>query len=148
MQAEEQCASLGAEVAGREAELIALRKAVSEKDAQLAALGSVAARVCDALGVPSPSQGGLAERVAGVVPMVAQLETSAFRSGVTTAFAVGRSHFDDSFDLNTLQHGFAPDYTTEEMVELVAESEAPAAVFTANFAPTNLPPRHLPPPGQ
>ena len=44
-----------------------------------------------------------------------QLEEDAFHVGITQAFAVARSHYVESIDLETMSLRFAPGYEASEM---------------------------------
>ena len=49
---------------------------------------------------------------------VRQLEREALRSRITQAFAIARSHYADSIDLETMSLGFAPGYEASELDEI------------------------------
>ena len=49
---------------------------------------------------------------------VHQLERDALRAGVTQAFAIARSHYKHSIDLETMSLGFAPSYEASELDEI------------------------------
>ena len=51
---------------------------------------------------------------------VCQLEKEALRSGITQAFAIARSHYDDNIDLEAMSLGFAPSYKPSELDEIEA----------------------------
>jgi len=51
---------------------------------------------------------------------VHQLEKEALHSGITQAFVVARSHYDDNIDLEAMSLGFAPGYEPSELDEIEA----------------------------
>ena len=51
---------------------------------------------------------------------VRQLEKEALRLGITQAFAIARSHYDDNINLEAMSHGFAPSYEPSELDEIEA----------------------------
>ena len=54
-------------------------------------------------------------RVADITARVCQLEKEALRSGITQAFAVARSHYDDNIDFEAMSLGFTPGYEPSEL---------------------------------
>ena len=46
---------------------------------------------------------------------VGQLEEDAFHAGITQAFAVAHSHYDQEINLKVMSHGFAPVYDDDEL---------------------------------
>ena len=64
---------------------------------------------------------GTSSLVARVVTArVHQLEKEALHSGITQAFAIVRSHYDESIDLEAMSLGFTPGYEASEMDEIEA----------------------------
>ena len=61
-----------------------------------------------------------------IMAQVRQLEREALRFGITQAFAVARSHYAESIDLETMSLGFAPGYEAFELDE-IEKVVAPAA---------------------
>ena len=53
-----------------------------------------------------------------ITARVRQLERDVLRSRVTQAFAIARSHYADSTDLETMSLGFAPCYEASELDEI------------------------------
>ena len=53
-----------------------------------------------------------------ITAWVRQLEREALRFGITQAFAIARSHYVESIDLETMSLGFAPDYEASELDEI------------------------------
>ena len=49
-----------------------------------------------------------------------QLEKEALHSGITQAFDISRSHYDESIDLEAMCLGFAPSYEASELDEIEA----------------------------
>ena len=52
--------------------------------------------------------------------MVRQLKREALRSGITQAFSIAYSHYDESIDLETMSLGFTPIYEASELDEIEA----------------------------
>ena len=72
--------------------------------------------VTDALEVARPEgSSSLAARATGVMAWVGQLEEDAFHVGITQAFAVAHSHYDQEINLKVMSHGFAPVYDDNEL---------------------------------
>lgn len=53
-----------------------------------------------------------------ITAQVRQLEEDAFHAGITQAFAVARSHYAESIDLETMSLGFVPGYEASKMDEI------------------------------
>ena len=51
---------------------------------------------------------------------VRQLEKEALCSGITQAFAIARSHYDESIDLEAMSLGYVPGYEASELDEIQA----------------------------
>ena len=49
-----------------------------------------------------------------------QLEKEALCSGITQAFTIAHSHYDESIDLEAMSLGFAPGYKASELDEIEA----------------------------
>ena len=47
-----------------------------------------------------------------------QLEENAFHTGITQAFTVARSHYDQEINLEAMSLGFAPGYENSELDEI------------------------------
>ena len=62
----------------------------------------------------------LVARVIDIMAWVHQLEKEALRLGITQAFAIARSHYDESIDLEAMSLGFAPSYEASELDEIEA----------------------------
>ena len=60
----------------------------------------------------------LAARAVDITAWVRQLEREALHSRITEAFAISRSHYADSIDLETMSLGFAPGYEASELDEI------------------------------
>jgi len=55
-----------------------------------------------------------------ITAWVRQLEKETLRSGITQAFTITRSHYDDNIDLEAMSLGFAPGYEPSELDEIEA----------------------------
>ena len=55
---------------------------------------------------------------AGFTVRVGQLEEDAFHAGITQAFTVARSHYDQEINLEVMSLGFMPSYETFELDEI------------------------------
>ena len=55
-----------------------------------------------------------------IMARVHQLEKEALRSGITQAFTVARSHYDDNIDFEAMSLGFAPGYEPSELDDIEA----------------------------
>ena len=60
----------------------------------------------------------LAAHAVDIIVRVHQLERDALRTGVTQAFAIPRSHYTDSIDLEMMCLGFTPGYEASELDEI------------------------------
>ena len=75
--------------------------------------------VFDDLGVARPEEtGSLAARAVDITAWVRQLEENAFHTGITQAFVVARSHYDQEVNLEVMSLGFAPYYEPSELDEI------------------------------
>ena len=75
--------------------------------------------VFDDLGVAWPKEtSSLAARAAGITARVGQLEEDAFHAGITQAYNVARSHYDQEINLEVMSLGFAPGYENSELDEI------------------------------
>jgi len=89
----------------------------SEHDLLCAAVGVV----FDNLGVARlEGTSSLAASAVDIMERVRQLEEDAFHVGITQAFAVARSHYAESIDLETMSLGFAPGYEASKLDEIEA----------------------------
>ena len=61
-----------------------------------------------------------------IMTWVRLLEREAFRSGITRPFAIARSHYAESIDLETMSLGFALGYEASELDE-IEKAVAPVA---------------------
>ena len=73
----------------------------------------------------------LVARVIDIMAWVHQLEKEALRLGITQAFAIARSHYNESIDLEEMSLGYAPDYEASELDEIEA-AVAPLAETLAS----------------
>ena len=53
-----------------------------------------------------------------ITAWVRQLERNTLRAGVHQSFAIARSHYGDSIDLETMSLGFMPGYEAHELDEI------------------------------
>ena len=53
-----------------------------------------------------------------IMAWVRQLEMNALHARVNQSFAIARSHYGDSIDLETMRLGFMPGYTDAELDEI------------------------------
>ena len=75
--------------------------------------------VFDDLGVARPEEtSSLAAHAVDIMALVGQLEENAFHVGITQAFAVARSHYDQEVNLQVMSLGFAPGYENSELDEI------------------------------
>ena len=51
----------------------------------------------------------------GIMARVGQLEEGAFHAGITQAFAITRSHYDQEINLEVMSQGFVPVYEDLEL---------------------------------
>ena len=80
-------------------------------------------------------------RVAGITAWVGQLEEDAFHAGITQAFTIPRSHYDQEINLEVMSQGFALGYEDPELDE-IEKVVTPLARNLANrLKETVLPPR-------
>ena len=92
-----------------------LHEESDEHDLLRATLGVV----CDDLEVArSEGTSSLAARAVDIMAQVCQLEREALCSRITQAFAITRSHYADSIDVETMSLGFAPGYEASELDEI------------------------------
>ena len=83
----------------------------------------------------------LAARAAGITTRVGQLEENAFHTGITQAFAVARSHYDQEVNLEVMSLSFVPGYENSELDE-IEKAVTPIARNLANrLKDIVLPPR-------
>ena len=77
--------------------------------------------VCDDLQVvQAEGTSSLTARAADITAWVCQLEKEALRSGITQAFAITCSHYDDNINLEAMSLGFTPSYEPSELDEIEA----------------------------
>ena len=86
-----------------------------EHDLLRAAIGVV----FDDLGMAWPEEtGSLAARAVDIMARVCQHEEDAFHTGITQAFVVARSHYDQEVNLEVMSLGFVPGYENSELDEI------------------------------
>ena len=75
--------------------------------------------VFDDLGVARPEEtGSLAAHAVDITARVSHLEENAFHAGITQAFAVALSHYDQEINLEAMSLGFMPGYENSELDEI------------------------------
>ena len=75
--------------------------------------------VCDDLEVVrSEGTSSLVAHAVDIMARVHQLKREALHSGISQAFAITRSHYTDSIDLETISLGFTPGYEASELDEI------------------------------
>ena len=73
--------------------------------------------ICDDLEVLLPEgTGSIAAHAVDIMAWVRQLEMKALHSGITKTFAIARSHYADSINLETMILGFALGYEDSELM--------------------------------
>ena len=74
----------------------------------------------------SEGTSSLTAHAVDITAQVRQLEREALRSRIDQAFAIARSHYADSIDLETMSLGFVPGYEASELDE-IEKAVAPVA---------------------
>ena len=75
--------------------------------------------VFDDLGVARPEETiSLVARATAITARVGQLEEDAFYVGISQAFTVARSHYDQEINLEVMSLIFAPGYENSELDEI------------------------------
>ena len=98
--------------------------------------------VFDDLGVAQPEEtSSLAARAAGITAWVGQLEEDASHTGITQAFTVARSHYDQEINLEVMSLGFAPGYENSELDEIEKAVTPVARNLVDRLKDIVLPPR-------
>ena len=83
----------------------------------------------------------LAAHAIDITARVRQLEKEALRSGITQAFAIARSHYDDNIDLEAMSLGFTPGYEPSELDEIEAVVTPLAETLASKIEDMVLPER-------
>ena len=73
----------------------------------------------------------LPTRATGITTRVCQLEEDAFHAGITQAFTIARSDYDQEINLEVMSLGFAPAYEDSELGE-IEKAVTPLALNLAN----------------
>ena len=81
--------------------------------------------------VRSEGTSSLVARAIDITARVCQLKREALRSGITQAFAIARSHYTESIDLETMSLGFVPGYEASKLNK-IETAVAPLAQDLAN----------------
>ena len=83
----------------------------------------------------------LAAHAVDITAWVRQLEENAFHAGITQAFTVSHTHYDQEIYLEVMSLGFAPSYENSELDE-IEKAVTPIARDLANrLKDIVLPPR-------
>ena len=83
----------------------------------------------------------LAACVVDITTWVRQLEENAFHTGITQAFVVARSHYDQEVNLEVMSLGFAPSYDNFELDEIEKAVTPIARNLVNRMKDIVLPPR-------
>ena len=98
--------------------------------------------VFDDLGVARPEETiSLAAHAIDIMGRGRQLEENAFHAGITQAFAVARSHFDQEISLEAMSLDFAPGYENSELDEIEKAVTPVARILADTLKDIVLPPR-------
>ena len=101
------------------AELAEVRRNLQAESDELGILSAALIVVCDDLEVVrSEGTSSLTADAVEITARVRQLERNALHIGINQAFAITRSHYADSIDLETMSLGFAPGYEAHELDEI------------------------------
>ena len=76
-----------------------------------------------------------------ITAWVRQLEKEALRSGITQAFAVARSHYDDNINFEAMSLGFAPGYEPSELDDIEVMATPFAETLASRIEDMVLPER-------
>ena len=108
-----------------------VRRNLSADSDELGILSAALRVVCDDLEVVRLERtSSLVPRAIEITVQVRRLERNALRTGINQAFAITRSHYADSIDLETMSLGFAPGYEAHELDEI----ETAVAPLAQNLA--------------
>jgi len=104
---------------GLAVDLVEVRRNLQAESDKLGILSAALGVVCDDLEVVrSEGTSLLTARAAEITIRVHQLERNALRAGVNQSFAIARSHYGDSIDLETMSLGFTPGCEAHELEEM------------------------------
>ena len=104
---------------GLDVDLTEARRNLQAESDELGILSAALEVVYDDLEVVrSKGTSSLAAHAVEITVRVRQLERDALRTRVHQSFAIARSHYGDSIDLETMSHGFTPGYTDIELDEI------------------------------
>jgi len=83
--------------------------------------------VCDDLQVAQEEgTSSLVTHAAGITARVGQLGESAFHAGITQAFTIAHSHYEQEINLEVMSEGFPPTYEDDEL-DAIEKAVAPLA---------------------
>ena len=91
--------------------------------------------------VQAEGTSSLAARAIDITARVRQLEKEALHSGITQAFAIARSHYDESIDLEAMSLSFTPGYEPSELDEIEAAVTPLAETLASKIEDMVLPRR-------
>jgi len=104
---------------GLEVDLAKARRNLQAESDELGILSATLGVVYDDLEVVwSEGTSSLVAHAIKITTWVRQLERNALHAGVNQSFAIARSHYGGSIDLETMSHGFAPSYEVHELEEM------------------------------
>ena len=83
----------------------------------------------------------LVARAIDIMAWVRQLEKEALRSGITQAFTVAHSHYDDNIDFEATSLCFAPGYEPSELDDIEATVTPFAETLASKIKDMVLPER-------
>ena len=97
--------------------------------------------VCDDLQVAQGEGiGSLPIHATGITTRVGQLEEDVFHAGITQAFTIARSHYDQEINLEVMSQGFTPVYEDPELDEIEKAVTPLARNLVNRLKETVLPP--------
>ena len=100
-------------------DLAEARRNLQAESDDLGNLSATLGVVCDDLEVVrSEGTSSLVAHVVEITAWVRQLKRNALHAGVNQSFAIARSHYGESINLETMSHGFAPSYEVHELEEM------------------------------
>ena len=91
--------------------------------------------------VQAAGTSSLAARAADITARVRQLEKEALRLGITQAFTVARSHYDDNIDFEAMSLGFVPGYENSKLDAIEATVTPFAETLASRIEDLVLPDR-------
>ena len=89
--------------------------------------------------VQAEGTSSLMARAIDITAWVCQLEKEALRSGITQAFAIACSHYDESINLEAMSLGYALGYEASELDEIEAAAAPLAETLVSKIEDMVLP---------